>query len=301
VSSGLGGHEDARYEKSSPEVTMSTPEAHPEPHPLNRDFAWVAPRGPFRRISAAQAEAYDRDGFFVLEDAIPPRDLERLVAEIDPREAKVERFLQNAEGGRFFIARAGEITFSTHLVKQSPWLREFCASESFRDLGHDLIGPDVRLYWDQAVYKKPGNPEDFPWHQDNGYAFVRPQQYVTCWIALTAATLENGCPWVVPGLHRRGTLRHWMTDLGWRCLEEAPGAVPLALRPGSIAVFSSLTPHRTGPNTTADVRKAYIVQLAPDGARLVGEHGEEPCAAPDRQFPILKGGRAAALEDLSAL
>ncbi len=26
----------------------------------------------------------------------------------------------------------------------------------FWDLVHDLIGPDVCLYWDQAVYKKPG-------------------------------------------------------------------------------------------------------------------------------------------------
>jgi ectoine hydroxylase-related dioxygenase (phytanoyl-CoA dioxygenase family) len=262
-----------------------------EPHPLNRDFAWIDHRGPFRRVLPAQAAQYDRDGFFVLADAIRPDERERLVAEIDPREARVEDFLRGQEGGRLFIARAGEITFSTHLVKRSRWLREFCASALFGDLGHDLIGPDVRLYWDQAVYKKPGNPEDFPWHQDNGYAFVEPQQYLTCWIALTDATLENGCPWVVPGLHRRGTLRHWMTELGWRCLDEAPDAVPLPLGAGSIAVFSSLTPHRTGPNTTGDVRKAYIVQLAPDGARLVGDQGEEPCTAPDRQFRILKEGR----------
>jgi len=271
-----------------------------EPHPLNRDFTWSVHSGPFRRISPAQAEAYDRDGFFVLADAISGPDLERLLSEIDPREAKVESFLRGAEGGRIFIARAGEITFSTHLVKRSAALREFCTGPLFRDIGHDLIGPDVRLYWDQAVYKKPGNPEDFPWHQDNGYAFVRPQQYVTCWIALTDATLENGCPWVVPGVHRRGTLRHWMTDLGWRCLDEAPDAVPLPLRAGSIAVFSSLTPHRTGPNSTAEVRKAYIVQLAPDGARLVGERGDEPCTAPDRQFRILREGRAPSPTDAEA-
>jgi phytanoyl-CoA hydroxylase len=281
----------------------------PEPHPLNRSFEWTPRRGPFRRITAAQAEAYDRDGCFVLEDAVAPDDVERLVEEIDPVEAKVERSLQKAEGGRLFIARAGEITFSTHLVKRSSRLRAFCAGPLFQDLAADLIGPDVRLYWDQAVYKKPGTAEDFPWHQDNGYAFVRPQQYVTCWIALTPATIENGCPWIVPGLHRRGTLKHWMTDLGWRCLDQADGAVSLPLRAGSIAVFSSLTPHRTGPNLTSDVRKAYIVQLAPDGARVctsrAGAAGarenlrdevEQTCDAPDRQFPILREGRSAASE-----
>ncbi len=136
----------------------------------------------------------------------------------------------------------------------------------FQDLGRDLLGPDVRLYWDQAVYKKPGTEAPFPWHQDNGYNFVEPQCYLTCWIALTDATEQSGCPWVVPGLHRLGTLEHWSTPLGYRCLEEnPPGAVPIEAPAGSIVVFTSLTPHATGANRTAGARKAYIVQLALDG------------------------------------
>ena len=35
-------------------------------------------------------------------------------------------------------------------------------------------------------------------HQDNGYAYVHPQQYLTIWLALTDATVDNGCPWVAP-------------------------------------------------------------------------------------------------------
>ena len=30
---------------------------------------------------------------------------------------------------------------------------------------------------------------------------------------------------VAPGLHRRGTLEHWMIAQGWQCLEEPEGAV----------------------------------------------------------------------------
>ena len=56
----------------------------------------------------------------------------------------------------------------------------------------DLIGGDVRLYWDQAVYKKGDTQEDFPWHQDNGYTFVNPQAYLTCWIPLTDTDESNG-------------------------------------------------------------------------------------------------------------
>ena len=61
--------------------------------------------------------------------------------------------------------------------------------------------------------------------------------------------------------------------------------------------FSSLTPHATGPNTAGGIRKAYIVQFAPDGAAvLTGDPGDGaptgrvPADTPSRQFPILVGG-----------
>jgi ectoine hydroxylase-related dioxygenase (phytanoyl-CoA dioxygenase family) len=266
---------------------------------LNRGFAWQMPPGPYRRISASQARAYDERGYFLLEDAFDVETLEAMRAEIDPWEQKTTDFLRTRSGGRLFIADAEAITFTVHLVERSSYLRALCSGPLFQDLGHDLIGPDVRLYWDQAVYKKPEPERVFPWHQDNGYNFVLPQQYLTCWIALTDATLENGCPWVVPGVHRHGTLNHWLTEAGWQCLSDPEGAVPVPARAGSVVVFSSLTPPRTGPNRTREVRKAYIVQLAPEGAvafSRVAEGAEPqrvPQSAPSRQFPILVRGTAA--------
>jgi ectoine hydroxylase-related dioxygenase (phytanoyl-CoA dioxygenase family) len=261
-------------------------------HPLNLRFEWPDAAGPYRRITDEQARAWNDQGFFVLEDAFDADTMARAVAEIDPWEARVEAALR-AQGGRRFIARADEITFTVHLVTRSPFLRAFCGGSLFQDLGRDLLGPDVRLYWDQAVYKKPGTEAPFPWHQDNGYTYVEPQCYLTCWIALTDATEDNGCPWVVPGIHRHGTLIHWSTDLGWRCLEEEPpNAVPAPARAGSIVVFSSLTPHATGANRTTAVRKAYIVQLALDGTEQVkvDESTRAPVRVPQndpqRQFLI---------------
>jgi ectoine hydroxylase-related dioxygenase (phytanoyl-CoA dioxygenase family) len=277
---------------------MPATDARVRRHDLNRDFAWSDRAGPFRRISAAQARAYDELGCFVLEDAFSADEVAAVVAEIDPFEAEVQAFLEATDTGTFFIARANEITFTTHLVARSPALRAFTEGPVFQDLAADLIGDDVRMYWDQAVYKKPGTESPFPWHQDNGYAFVEPQQYLTCWIALTDATLDNGCPWVVPGLHRYGTLAHESTDLGFVCLDDAAArvdAVPVEARAGSIVVFSSLTPHCTGANRTDEVRKSYIVQLAPDGAAVRAPDGTiTPADDPSRQYPILVGGQPAA-------
>ena len=273
-------------------MSVSAPVAHER----NTSFTWSEHAGPFRVVTAQQAGQYDEDGFFVLEDALGPAEVDALIGAIDPFEERQADALRELEGGRFFIARADEITFTTHLVAQSPLLREFTCSALLTDVCADLIGPDVRLYWDQAVYKKPGTESPFPWHQDNGYAFVEPQQYLTCWVALTDATEENGCPWVVPGLHHRGTLAHEYSDIGFVCLRDPDDAVAVPARAGSIVVFSSLTPHSTGPNRTGDVRKAYIVQYAPFGAEVVrpepgGGELRIPAAADGRQYEVLRGGR----------
>jgi ectoine hydroxylase-related dioxygenase (phytanoyl-CoA dioxygenase family) len=264
----------------------------PARHALNEAFEWRDHAGPFRRLDEEQVRQYDEQGFFVVEDVFDDATLDTLMADFDPAEAELEKLVREKFGGRAFIARAGEITFTAHLVTRFESARCFVKSPFFSDVAHDLLGPDVRLYWDQAVYKKPGARDPFPWHQDNGY-----QQYLTCWVALTDADEQSGCPLVAPGIHRQGTLAHRPTDLGFECFAEPP-CTPVAapVRAGGVVVFSSLTPHKTGPNLTADhVRKSYIVQLAPDGAETIrvdeeGRH-RSACNAPDRQFAILVDGR----------
>ena len=104
-------------------------------HPLNESFHWGQPSGPFRRITAAQARAYGEDGFFVLEDAFDAETLRAVIDAIDPYERELEAFLRTQKDGRFFIARADEITFTTHLVTRAPLLRDFCAGRSIPGSG----------------------------------------------------------------------------------------------------------------------------------------------------------------------
>jgi ectoine hydroxylase-related dioxygenase (phytanoyl-CoA dioxygenase family) len=267
-------------------------------HPWNRGFTWATPRGPFRRVTDEQVACFDNDGFVVLEDQLDPALVQQVTDELDAYEARVDAFLRTQADERVMIAESGAITFTTHLVAQSELARTFATHDVFVDLCADLLVPDVDMYWDQAVYKKPEKPRRFPWHQDNGYTFIEPQQYLTCWVALTDATVENGCPWVAPGVHRMGTLAHRYIDpLGYECFAEPPAKVAAPVRAGGIVVFSSLTPHMTGPNVTDAVRKAYILQYAHAGSQVLRGDPDagppthrEPCNDPNRQFPILRGG-----------
>jgi ectoine hydroxylase-related dioxygenase (phytanoyl-CoA dioxygenase family) len=108
--------------------------------------------------------------------------------------------------------------------------------------------------------------------------------------------LDNGWVWAAPGLHRRGTLEHHFVDpLGWQVFEQPPvPPVAVPVPAGGAVVFSSLTPHLTGANTSDAVRKAYIVQYMPDGALLYEGGPAAPVVMDDdERYPwVLRGGRS---------
>ena len=161
---------------------MTNPTVQPKLHPMNDGFEWSPHRGPFKLVSEEQARQYDELGYFRLSNAFDEATTARLIEEIDPFEERTTEFLRSLPGGEMFIASAEAITFTVHIVLLSEWVKQWCAGPVFGGLCHDLIGPDARLYWDQAVYKKPEPERDFPWHQDNGYTFIKPQAYMTCWV-----------------------------------------------------------------------------------------------------------------------
>jgi ectoine hydroxylase-related dioxygenase (phytanoyl-CoA dioxygenase family) len=263
-------------------------------HPLNHGFSWTSRTPPApRRTTAEERAQYDALGFVRLEGVFSEGEIAAVTAAIDPLEQVAEQKLREA-GGRISISFADTITFTTHIARKSPVLRAFAAHPAIKDICYDLMGGDVRLYWDQSVYKKTAKAQEFPWHQDNGYTFIEPQQYLTLWIPLVDVDEENGCPWIAPGLHRAGTLDHWVSDIGLVCLEATPpDAVPVPARAGDVIAFSSLSPHRTGPNLRAGtVRKAYILQYCFDGSVATYRDGTTKLQDdPERQFKVLEGGR----------
>jgi len=270
-----------------------------EPHPWSSGFTWPEHHGPFSTITDAQAREYDQVGCFVFEAAFTEAELREIDDAIQPGEERVREFLSAQPDGRFSVAGIDTQTVAPHLVLHSEVLRRVCKQAPLAGIARDLLGAGVRLYWDQAVYKQPHSAEPVLWHQDNGYTFVEPQAYLTCWIAITDATPPNGCVTVMPGAHRDGTLAHRSTPIGFECWGDSSRSLEVPVRAGSIVVFTSLTPHFTAANTTDEVRKAYIVQYAPDGAvayrpRPDGSRGPaEPQDDERRQFSVGRVGTLA--------
>ncbi|MGC4045061.1 MAG: phytanoyl-CoA dioxygenase family protein [Armatimonas sp.] len=99
------------------------------------------------------------------------------------------------------------------------------------------------------------------------YTPVDPSPYLTLWLALNDATIENGCVWMLPGSYKRGLVEHTHTPEGWSChpLDDPDQGVPVPVKAGSIVVFWSLTMHKSSANISSGPRKAYIIQYSKAG------------------------------------
>jgi phytanoyl-CoA hydroxylase len=232
-------------------------------------------------LGAGQIEAFRTRGFCSLGKPFAPDALAEIGAEYD-------RLLSRAE--KIGEPERTPFDYVPLLQLQSPVLRGHAASAALVEPLLSLLGPDVRLYWDQAVAKPPGATSDTPWHQDNGYGAVEPAEYVTTTLALDAMTLANGCLWIQPGSHRRGPSPHRDTGGFFQVGYDGPDAgEPCELEAGEVLAFSSLTMHRAGPNPTAGWRRSWVIQFIPAHA-VNGDTGR--CF--DDRLLVARGGRVLA-------
>jgi len=210
-------------------------------------------------ITERQRREFEELGWFHIGPAFGAEELEEIRAAYD-------RIL--ARPLRIGEASKTPFEYSPLLHVQSDTLCRYATDARLVSVAMDLLGPDVRLYWDQAVSKPAGATSDVPWHQDNGYTPVVPEEYLTFTIALDPTSEENGCLWIQPGSHHSGTLPHQPTDtIFFRGYEGNETGVAVPQEVGDVLCFSSLTLHRTGPNESRGPRRSWVIQFCQAGAR----------------------------------
>jgi len=150
------------------------------------------------------------------------------------------------------------------------------------DLVESVVGPEIYSNPVQHVRMKlPARavaPEQanvlvakVPWHQDNGVILPEADDatILTVWIALTDATLENGCLQLIPGSHRAGLQTHCAAG-GTVAIPERMLSVgdahPLPMRAGSALLMHQRTVHSSLDNVTEnEVRISFDLRYQPVG------------------------------------
>ena len=146
------------------------------------------------------------------------------------------------------------------------------------DMVEDLIGPEITSNPIQHVRIKP--PErtlakdeirahvgGTDWHQDRAVALEEADQtdMVTVWLAVTDATVENGCLQVVP--HETRLLPHCpqrQTAIAEGFIDTSR-AEPLPVKAGGAVIFHPMTPHASLPNVSDGIRWSFDLRFNKTG------------------------------------
>jgi len=228
-------------------------------------------------LSESQIDQYQKEGYFILESVIGSDQLQMLREECDrftsETEARMAREAVTAKG----ITHKGSRYFISNRHRDSPLLHPYIFGEIMAEICRETLGPTAYLFHEQFVVKGPEIGMKFGWHQDSGYVGFDHRPYLSCWAALDDVSDENGTVYILP-FSRAGTRRrqdHRIIDesndkIGY--FGQDPG-VPVIAPAGSIAVFSSVSFHRSSQNTSKGWRRVYLTQyssepiLTEDGSR----------------------------------
>ena len=218
-------------------------------------------------IPDSKIEQFHTDGYFVLESVVPEEHLELLrrncEAAITAKNAEMDAIGTDVDG----ITHRGQRYFIGCASQGLPELRVFLFSGLMSEVCRAILGETVYFKSDQFVVKYGGSPMEFSWHQDSGYSQKRVGDHpeiLTFWCPLDDVDEENGTIYVLP-MQRFGEKRvieHVKMEgtndmVGY--FGDDPGE-PIIAPAGSLVVFSSLTFHRSGANTSGRPRRIFTPQ-----------------------------------------
>jgi ectoine hydroxylase-related dioxygenase (phytanoyl-CoA dioxygenase family) len=131
--------------------------------------------------------------------------------------------------------------------------------------------PAVRLWHDQALYKRAGGRATDA-HQDHPYWPIKETASVTAWIPMEGSTLASGAVGYLPGTHAIGMRKFINIFFGEpEDILAEPEVARIEPRfvevpKGSVAFHHGLTVHLAKPNTTERDRAVHTIIYFPDGS-----------------------------------
>jgi phytanoyl-CoA hydroxylase len=239
-------------------------------------------------ISQSQVDQFHELGYFLTDPAFPAAQVQAMSDEFD-RLHNLAVAQAEKSGDETAIKFARLRPFIGQVHTKSDIAKAFIRSPIYLQACAKFLGPDADLYYNQAVIKPPEKGMSFAWHQDSGYRVTRPLEYITCWTAISDTTLDNGCIWVLPKSHKLGLIPHYRDTASSETkpvtIDES-GAIPVPMKAGQVAIFSSFTLHKSGPNTSQTIRKGYVPQY-----HLPGVVAADTGVPFGDQFPVLRNNQ----------
>ncbi|GAB4468635.1 MAG: phytanoyl-CoA dioxygenase family protein [Armatimonadaceae bacterium] len=242
--------------------------------------------------------AFHRDGYILVPGLFHAEEVAAMVEEIGgERVAAHTRGKEDASGKQARLA-------IWHELGDDIWA---AASTNPRVVNNVriLLGEEVAFFHGKVMLKEAGTGGAWEWHQDYGYwynqGFAYPRM-LSAFVALDAATQENGCLQVLKGSHKLGRLEHGKVGSQTGAdparmphLETLFERVYVEMSPGSCLFFHSNLLHSSGPNDSDKHRRSFIMCFnALANPQMVEKptFEQRPCPVGPENNILLAAGRA---------
>lgn len=231
-------------------------------------------------ITPVQIEQFHREGWCVVDALFAS-------GEIAAMEAYFEEFKTNGmaiyDGGTKFedVDYTQRQLRAMHPHRYSEQAKNWGLHPRVMEVLAALLGQPALMAQTMYYFKPPG-AKGQGMHQDNFYLLAAPATCIAAWTAIDAATLDNGCLWVVPGSHRHDIHcpkavpgENWNnygdTHINPFPREVKPVAVPVPR--GSTMFFGGQLIHGSGPNRTRDTsRRTFIGHYVNESTRSLSKY-----------------------------
>ncbi len=208
------------------------------------------------RLTDADKTAFDRDGYLIVRSFFSPEEIALLYALSTDDTVTGHAFeFRDQSGKRTKLTlwfTPGDDTFGL-----------MSRSERMVEGVQHLLGPEGEVchFHSKIMQKEPKTGGAWEWHQDYGYwyknGFLYPEAMISVMVALTEATVLNGCLQVLRGSHKMQRFEH-------NVVGEQQGADPVfvehaeaicervyvELQPGDVLFFHSNVLHRSEANNS---------------------------------------------------
>lgn len=176
---------------------------------------------------------------------------------------------------------------TTDAWEKDDTLRELALHPRLGAIAERLAGRPLRIWGGEILAKRPHEQLGSPLHDDKPTSLLDTKISFNAWIPLVDVPVAGSTMTFLPGSHRRGgpdrvdmseldgdgfqtyLLKHW-PELEWR------PRVTVPLRAGGATFHHERTAHGTGPNTTHQLRIAFVVTFTDADAVYRPMPGRDP-------------------------
>ncbi|MHB2169908.1 phytanoyl-CoA dioxygenase family protein [Alsobacter sp. R-9] len=232
------------------------------------------------KLSEAQVAAYERDGFLVVENVLPPSELAELRQVTDQL---LERSRSVSEHNDVYDLEPdhSELTPRVRRIK-TPHLQHkifdtIMRHENILSILSQLIGPAIRFDTSKLNMKAPGGGAAVEWHQDWAFYPHTNSDLCAVGVMMDDCELENGPLLCIPGSHKGPVYDHHSDGAFCGAIDPTVSeidfskAIPCTGKAGSISIHHVLTIHGSAVNTSSKPRRLLLYQYAAaDAWPLVG-------------------------------